>query len=491
MAVTSPAAQTERPRHRWPLRLLAAVLAFLIAAITLLSVASTAKLTLDVTTSLREQMATQYLETSIAYLSASRYEQALEYLQAVIDLRPDDPQAQALRGEAYIATGDYDSALTCLTRAVELYGDEVPAEVLLQLASLYVLRDDTASAMPLLERATAQDASQSSGWLLLGQIYYEQQDYENALACFDTYLQDDPTSATALAVRAACRSATGDEAGAMEDLILAAEYAEDNPEIRVALAEVYTSLGDYAAAADAYALAIEADPSDLETYQALCACQIYTGDYAAAVETCRAALDRMTEEESAGETGQALRFSLAVALVQTGDPASAMPLFEQLLDEGFETATVTAQLALCYASLPDYADQALPLLQNALLDETLTADARATLLNQAASLCLSDGDCEAAIEYADQSLAAVPDGTEALLYRAVANLQLGNTDAALTDLDALVAAQPDYAQVRYYRALAYIQLSRLEEARADLAVCAADTDETEIAAAAAELLNSL
>lgn len=491
MAALYTPAQTEKPRLRWPLRLLAAVLAVLIAGITFLSVASTAKLTLDVTTSLREQMATQYLEASVAYLRANRYEQALEYLQAVIDLRPNDPQAQALRGEVYIATGDYDTAMECLLRAQELYGDATPAEVLLQLASLYVLQGDLPSAQPLLERVTQQDPAQSSGWLLLGQIYYEQQDYSHALTCFDAYLEADPTSATALAVRAACRSATGDEPGAMEDLVTAAQYAEDNPEIRIALAEVYTSLGDYAAAADAYALALEADPTNLETYQALSACQVYTGDYAAAVQTCQTALEQMTDEEKAGEAGQLIRFSLAVAQTQTGDYTAAVPLFEELLQQGFETPTVTAQLATCYAMLPDRADEALPLLQSALEADTLTAEERAVLLNQAAGLCLNNGDCAAAADYAAQSLEAVPGGAEALLYRAVANLQLGSTEAALQDLDALLAAQPDLAQVRYYRALAYAQQGRLEEARADLNLCAQDADEPEVAAAAAELLNSL
>lgn len=490
MAVLS-APPSEKPRLRWPLRLLAVVLALLVFSISLLAVASTAKLTLDVTTSLRDQMATQCLEASVAYIRANRYEQALEYLQALIDLRPDDPEAQALRGEVYIATGDYDTAMECLHRAVELYGDAVPSEVLLQLASLYVLQSDTASALPLLEQVTAQDPDESNGWLLLGQIYYEDQDYAHALTCFDAYLQSDPTSATALAVRAACRSATGDETGAMEDLVTAAQYAEDNPEIRIALAEVYTSLGDYQSAADAYALAVEADPGNLETRQALGACQIYTGDYAAAAETYQAALDQLDETEQDSDTAHQLTFSLAVARVQTGDTAGAVPLFESLLDTGYETPTVTAQLAACYAALPDREAEALPLLENALADTSLDAAARATLLNQAANLHLNDGDFEAAVDCANQSLEAVPGGQEALLYRAVGCLQLGRNEEALADLDTILADQPDLAQVRYYRALACLQLGRSEEAQADLNTCAQDPDEPEIAAAAAQLLAAL
>ncbi|MBQ8647570.1 MAG: tetratricopeptide repeat protein [Oscillospiraceae bacterium] len=480
--------QAARPgRYRLWMRVGALLCALLLLGTTILSVASTAKITGDAADSVRASLAYQYLTQGLEYLQMDRPQQALEYLQAVTDLWPSTPEAYTAKAAVYIATAENDKAIENLEQAVALYGELAPVDVLLQLASLYVLEGDTATAMPLLDRAVETDPAEPNGWLLKGQLLYEQGSYAEAVDCFDRFLAIEPDNATALAVRAACRSGSGDEAGAMEDLVRAAELAEDDPTIRTALAEVYLNLGDFEGAIGAYRLAVEADPDDPELRRALASCLLYTGNTAEAAELFEEVYAGMTAGEQAAEDGLVVQFSLAVALLQNGDPAAAQPHFEALLEAGYEVTTVKTQLAECHAALGD-TEPAFALWEELLAGDELADADRSYITLKAAATALAEGDSKGCIDYATRCLEGPLPDQSARLYRASAYLDTGRYWEAVEDMDALLAIAPDNAQYHYYRAVAWLNLDELGQAREDLEFCAAAQDQPDVAAAAQEIL---
>ena len=486
-----PQPPAERPRYRLWMRVGALLCAVLLLGTTLLGVASTAKITGDTADSVRASMAYQYLTQGLEYLQMDRPQQALEYLQAVTDLWPDGPEAYTAKAAVYIATAENDKAIENLEQAVALYGDAAPVDVLLQLASLYVLEERVDAAMPLLERATAADPDEPNGWLLKGQLLYEAEDYAAAVDCFDRYLLTDPENPTALAIRAACRSGSGDEEGAMEDLVKAAELAEDDPTIRTALAEVYLNLGDFENAIHAYRLAVEADPADPDLRRALASCLLYTGGAAEAAELFAGVYEELTDADRAAEDGLVVRFSLAVAQLQAGDPAAAKPHFEALLAAGYEVTTVKTQLAECHAALGD-TEPAFALWEELLAGEELADADRAYIALKAGATALAEGDADGCIDYTTRCLESPVPDQSARLYRASAYMDKGEYEKAVEDMDALLALAPGNVQYLYYRAVAWLNLGELGQARADLQQCAAAADtDPELAAAAEEILAQL
>lgn len=482
----APEQAARKPRRRW-VRGMALFLALIMVGSTVLSLASTAKIAKENGTSLRNNVAYECLVQGLEYLEMERYEQALEYLQVTLDIWPSSPEAYTAKAAVYIATAENEKAMENLEAALELYGEDAPSEILLQMASLCVLEGRSEEAIPLLERVTAQAPEEANGWLLLGQLYYEKEDYAPAVGCFDEYLKTDPENATALAVRAACRSGSGDEEGAMEDLIKAARYAEDDPTIRTALAEVYLSLGDFENAIGAYRLALEAAPEDTALRRALASCLLYTGGVEEAALLFEEALTMMSDEEKKGEEGQVARFSLAVALLQSGKAEEAASLFEALLEEGYETDTVKTQLGECYAAL-GRAEEAFVLWDELLEGSTLADSDLAYVALKACAVALQEGDAKGCIAYATQCLEGPQPDLTAHLYRASAYIETGEYQKAVEDMDVLLALDDQNAQFRYYRGVAYLNLGQLAKARQDFNVCAASAAEPELAASAREVL---
>ncbi|MFI3168672.1 MAG: tetratricopeptide repeat protein [Faecalibacterium sp.] len=478
-------------RHNIWLRVLSAVLVVAILSSTVLGVASSAKITGQLSDSITQQVAYDYLTQGLAYLQMNRYEQALEYLQVVLDLTPKNAEAYAARASVYIATADYEKAVADLQQAILYYGDEIPTDLLLQLASIYVLQGDSAAAIPLLDAVTQQDPTQSNGWLLLGQIYYEAESYALAVECLDKYLAEYPDDVTSRAVRAACRSALGDEDGAMEDLILAAEKSDEYPEIRTALAQVYLNLGQYAEAAAVYEILVEASPEDTDNRQILAACYLYAGNYQGAKEQFEAVYDLLSKDEQAGETGQAVQFSIAVIGAELGQLEEAIAIYETLLAAGYETASVQAQLANAYIQIEGREDEAFALWDELLAWEGLSDTDCTTVSSLAAEAALQRARYDEAIAYANICLATTQPDESARLYRAVAYLETSQDALALVDLDLLVENNPDIANVRYYRAIARLRLGDTDGAIEDLELCMKDTDEADIALAAYELKEAI
>ncbi len=478
-------------RYNIWLRLLSGVLVVAVLGSTVLSIASSAKITGQLSESITEQVAYDYLTQGLSYLQLSRYEQALEYLQIALDLAPDSAEGYAARASVYIATAEYEKALADLTLAMEYYGDEVPVDLLLQMASIYVLQGDNDAAVPLLEAVTEQDETQSNGWLLLGQIYYEAQAYALAIQCLDVYLAEYPNAVTSLAVRAACRSAIGDENGAMEDLILAAAHADDYPEIRSALAQVYLNLGEYAQAAAVYETIVEADPTDTDSRQILGACYLYVGDYQSAMTQFEQVYEQLSDAEKNSETGYAVLFSIAVIGAELGLLEEAIEMYQDLLLVDYQTVTVRSQLASAYIQIDGMEAEAFALWDALLETDTMTDADVATVSLTAAEAALQRAMYSEAIAYADLCLACENADESARLYRAVSYLESDQDALALVDLDTLVENNPDIANVRYYRAIARLRLGDTDGALEDLAICMEDTDEADIALAAYELQQAL
>ena len=484
--------EVKRMHKKW-IRVISFFLAFILLATTILTEIASAKIKGEIANSIKEQAAQEYLMQGLDYLELNRYEKALSYLQATLDIKPDNVQAYMAKASVYIATAEYDKALKELNEAIKLYGDDVTPDILLQVASIHVLQGDVELAIPILEKITTEYEGVDNAWLLLGQICYDNEEHVKAIECFDEYLIGNPDDVTARAIRAACRSAVGDEQGAMEDLVLAAKKADDFPEIRQALAQVYVDSGEFKNAAEMYEKIAITDPENVENHQALASCYLYLYDYDKALEHFKLAEKYLTTEEKQGEEGQTLSFSIATIEGQIGELESALERLTLLEESGFKPVMVKSQLADLQFLSEDMEEKkkALSTWENILLMEELTdADYTITTLKLADSY-LRVGEFDKAIEYATLCLEGEMPDENARLYRALAYLEQEDAQKAIEDLDIVININPEGANAYYYRAVAKLGLNEVTAAKQDLQICMQDEDETDIVTLAKELYASL
>jgi serine/threonine protein kinase/predicted Zn-dependent protease len=187
------------------------------------------------------------LSRAEALLQLKKWPDAEAALTEALNLHPDDARAVALRGRARMAQGRYSDAAGDFDRAALLDPQDIPslqlrAEARLK-AALYPAAEQ--DYRKLLERAP----SVSEGWRGLGDALRAQGRLKEALAAYETFLQQQPGQ---LEVRLdVARMRYADAAAAWYDPNAALQHARqaertaqgDNPRVMKVLAEALLAAG--------------------------------------------------------------------------------------------------------------------------------------------------------------------------------------------------------------------------------------------------------
>jgi len=104
--------------------------------------------------------ASRMLELGQGDLSAGRIQEALSAFDQAVQLVPDDPRAQSLKGKALTMLGRNAEALPSLDKAIEL--DPHFAEARFNRAGAYTLMDKPEAALSDLETAFSEDTTLKS-----------------------------------------------------------------------------------------------------------------------------------------------------------------------------------------------------------------------------------------------------------------------------------------------------------------------------------------
>ncbi|MEU2976576.1 tetratricopeptide repeat protein [Streptomyces hirsutus] len=273
-----------------------------------------------------------------AALAAARHDfsGALEYADRALQQNPYSERALSSRIDALVELGRYDEAAEAADTA-DSRRPGVP--VFTRYAYVRELRGDVRTAREVLERAldgVSAPADVAYVATALGQLAWNQGDYETALAHFARALAADEDYLPALEGRARAQAASGDRAGAigtLEQVVVRSPL----PGPLVALGELYEARGadgDRTKAADQYAL-VDAHAalaraggvnSDLDT--ALAAAD--HGDPEAALRAARAEWDRRRSVHTAD--------ALAWALHRSGRSEEALPHARRATATGYRNA---------------------------------------------------------------------------------------------------------------------------------------------------------
>jgi len=134
-----------------------------------------------------------------------RYDDAIVELQAALKMAPGDPELLAEMGTTYYYARNFNRAVATLQPLIKFRGDDpqllgIFGESLLELQRL----DD---AIPVLERATSIDSSNSGARLALARAYVQKQYFAAAIPLFEVELRDDQDGSIHVQLARAYRSA--------------------------------------------------------------------------------------------------------------------------------------------------------------------------------------------------------------------------------------------------------------------------------------------
>lgn len=274
-----------------------------------------------------------------AALAAARHDfpGALKYADAVLKENPYSERALCSRIDALVELGRYDEALTAAETA-DTRRPGIP--VFTRYAYVQELRGDVTTARRVLEQALGSATAKGDIAYVaaqLGQLAWNQGDYETALTDYARALAADENYLPALEGRAKAQAASGQQAEAIKGLEnVVARYPLPAP--LVELGELYEARGadgDKMKAADQYALVdawtalarANGVNADLDT--ALAAAD--HGDKSAALKAAQAEWKRRETVHTAD--------ALAWALHVNGRDREALPYAKKATATGYRNAS--------------------------------------------------------------------------------------------------------------------------------------------------------
>jgi tetratricopeptide (TPR) repeat protein len=159
-----------------------------------------------------------------AYYELSKYEEALQDYNSVIELKNDDPEHFNDRGIAYYKLKKYDKAVEDYNRAIEL--DNHHETVYNNRGALYIDLKQYDKALPDLNRATELEKNDPNPYKHRGNCYYELKNYKMALQNLNKAIELNPKYKDAYEIRAKVYTALEEEDKARSDYEMAKKLAE-------------------------------------------------------------------------------------------------------------------------------------------------------------------------------------------------------------------------------------------------------------------------
>lgn len=130
-----------------------------------------------------------------AYVDTDRWTEALETGERGLSVNPDD--ADLIRAYAYVlqSVGSYNEAINYLQRAIELRPTYLPTHF--ELAGLYLARDENSSAIDLYNRVLSIDPRNARGMLRLCLAYRKVGEFARALGFCKDSVENEPSDPAA------------------------------------------------------------------------------------------------------------------------------------------------------------------------------------------------------------------------------------------------------------------------------------------------------
>jgi predicted Zn-dependent protease len=204
----------------------------------------------------RAPHAVSYARAEGAYL-AGRYADAAGLFEAYTADHPENAWGFYMLGLSYWKDGACDAAEAALRDALALRPDHLKSKI--NLGRVLLAQDRAADALPFLEEAVAAAPDNVAAYRVLGRIYHELGQCEEAQQAYGSALQRDRTDAWSANNLALLLIEEERFAAALPAAALAVQLRPENAVFQNNLAVALERTGRPAAAAAAFAAAVDAD----------------------------------------------------------------------------------------------------------------------------------------------------------------------------------------------------------------------------------------
>ena len=277
---------------------------------------------------------------------------ALLNLDAAIRVKPDLADAYLVRTQVYATMGDADRSIESLEKYIELTHDTAMYETVAQLQEA---KGDIAAAQAAYDKyVQGAGAEVEEAGFQAGLYKMESGQFEEAIAAFAAYQDNETYDAGALYNIGVCKMNMGDYAGAVEAFTACAEKGGTFEGLYYNRGVCALLIGDWAAAAENFAKSIETEPYVDDARYNLAICQVQTGDYKTAIETLT---EYIGEGTAADGSERAVNYGAyyyrALCLAELGQLEEAVADYTACIDHGYELGQCYYQRAQVYAALGD------------------------------------------------------------------------------------------------------------------------------------------
>ena len=182
-----------------------------------------------------------YLTRAAYYLNHGEPEPALVDLEYTETIAPGLPMTYVLTAQAHLELGDYATALQNAQLGYEADQTLLPAYI--TLARCYLINQDPEQALYYAEIYTRYEPDDPSAWAIVGEGYYVQANFEQAMTALDRAIELDEENAEALRYRGLTYLALGDSRKAVTDLFSATTIARYQFDYTIDLALAFWANG--------------------------------------------------------------------------------------------------------------------------------------------------------------------------------------------------------------------------------------------------------
>jgi tetratricopeptide (TPR) repeat protein len=277
---------------------------------------------------------------------------ALLNLDAAIRVKPDLADAYLVRTQVYAAMGNADKSIENLEKYIELTHDTAMYETVAQLQEA---KGDIAAAQAAYDKYVQGAGSEvEEAGFQAGLYKMESGQFEEAIAAFEAYQDNETYAAGALYNIGVCKMNLGDLAGAVEAFTACAEKGGAFEGLYYNRGVCSLLSGDWSKAAEDFTKSIETEPYVDDARYNLAICQVQSGEYEKAIDTFT---EYIGEDTAADETERAVNYGAyyyrAMCLAELGKLEDALADYTACIDHGFELGQSYYQRAQVYAALGD------------------------------------------------------------------------------------------------------------------------------------------
>ncbi len=395
------------------------------------------------------ESAYQTLSGESAYLAAPTLER-VQMLLRELGRQPKTPEEYEQVASMYVGRGNYAEAAVLYEGSIAATDADDTASLAnreLKLGSAYVLSGDMENAEVCYLKALDFDNTLSLAHLLLAQIYFEQERYEESASQIHTYLQLVP-------------------------------YDTDN---RTLLGNLYESMQQYENALNEYMAAYTLTKSATDCMNVARAA-LLNGDFALGDQYLSIYLEDNEDPDGS------VHYLLGASQMGQENYAAAQAYMLEAIALGYpDPADCYVQITLCTYMQGDYTNT----IAYGKQAEALWESPSAECLQRMGLSQMQLGDYADSVGYLKRSLAADPTMTDNNYYIATGCLLSADYEGACEAYGAAIDNNYLMQECYYNRAICYLQLENYDAAVSDLLACLDAGDDETILTSASEILTQL